>query len=311
VSAFAPPRAGSTRHLVWLYQPASRRDAMTTLFALEREIASSARPDLDHAVTHARLDWWQMETQRLAAGQPSHPLGVSLLAALRTTSAPAPDFEPLVETMRWAVACTAFEDRAELSQCFDAWSRTVFVTAVQLCAMQPQHASLEVLREAGSALREVEALRRLRADATLGRVHLPLAELEALQLTISPSRAVPGTSRSLQRSANVCVTAHTRCRLCRRSFSRRKLPRCAPSWFGSASAAAAPSAQQRTCLFSMLRAAPTASPMHGAPGAPRAPSRRKDSPLNTAASTFDPRNVPLPDDALAGRVVAITGQPPA
>lgn len=182
MSAFAPPRAGSTRHLVWLYQDASRRDAMTTLFAIEREIAASARPELDHAVTHARLDWWQMESQRLAAGLPSHPLGVSLLAALRATSAPAPDFEPLVDTMRWAAACTAFEDRTELSQCFDAWSRTVFRTAVHLCAVQPHHASLEVLREAGSALREVEALCRLRADASLGRVHLPLAELEALQL---------------------------------------------------------------------------------------------------------------------------------
>ena len=182
MSAFATPRAGSTRHLVWLYHESSRRDGLTALLALEREITASARADLDHAVTHARLDWWQMETQRLAAGQPSHPLGVSLLAALRATGAPAPNFEPLVETMRWAVASAAFEDRAEITQCFDAWSTTVFATAANLCAAPSQPSTGAVLRNAGRALREVQALCRLRTDAMIGRVHLPLAEIESLGL---------------------------------------------------------------------------------------------------------------------------------
>lgn len=167
---------------MWLYQDAARRDGVTALFALEREIAASARAGLDHAVTHARLDWWQMEAQRLAAGQPSHPLGASLLQSLRAASAPAPDFGPLVEATRWAVACAAFEDRAEINQCFDAWSATVFVTAAALCGAHSLQSSREILRDAGSALRETEALCRLRADAMLGRVHLPIAELEALRL---------------------------------------------------------------------------------------------------------------------------------
>lgn len=181
MSAFAPPRAGSARHLVWLYHEASHRDGMTALLALEREIAASARADLDHAVTHARLDWWQMETQRLAAGQPEHPLGVSLLAALRERSASAPNFEPLVEAMRWSVACTAFDDRAEISRFFDAWSGTVFDTAANLASVRCRRTTLEVIHETGSALREVDALARLRSDAMQGRVHLPLAELEALE----------------------------------------------------------------------------------------------------------------------------------
>lgn len=190
MNAFAAPRAGSTRHLVWLYHEASRRDGLTALLALEREITASARADLDHAVTHARLDWWQMETQRLAAGQPSHPLGASLLAALRATSAPAPNFEPLVETMRWAVASAAFEDRAEITQCFDAWSATVFATAANLCAVPLQPSTWTVLRESGRALREIQALCRLHADAMIGRVHLPLAELESLGLDpLSVARA--------------------------------------------------------------------------------------------------------------------------
>lgn len=180
MTAVDPPRAGSTRHLVWLYHDASLRDGIAALFALEREIVASARPELDHAVTHARLDWWQQETQRLAAGQPAHPLAARLLAALRARSAPAPDFEPLVEVCRWAVAGTAFEDRAELEQCFDGWARTVFATAARLAVPDAGAATRQFVVTAGRALREVGALANLARDAVHGRVHLPMAELDAL-----------------------------------------------------------------------------------------------------------------------------------
>jgi 15-cis-phytoene synthase len=259
VNGFAPPRAGNTRHLVWLYHEASRRDGMTALLALEREIAASTRADLDHAVAHARLDWWQGEIQRLAAGQPEHPLCVRLLAALRERRAPAPNFEPLVEAMRWAVACTAFEDRAEIGQCFDAWSGTVFVTAANLAPLQLHTSSLQAIRETGIALREVEALIRLRADAMLGRVHLPLAELDALGLDHLAVTRSPWDPR---------LAAHIgdRLRLCARTL------RAAPATL---------SREDRTALRSVMvwialglrRAAPTASPLPGAPGAPREPPR--------------------------------------
>ncbi len=177
-----PPRAGSTRHLVWLYHDATLRDGIAALFALEREIVASARPELDHAVTHARLDWWQQEAQRLAAGQPAHPLAARLLAALRARSAPAPDFEPLVEICRWSVAGTAFEDRAELEQCFDGWASTVFATAIRLAVADDGATTRQFVVTAGRALREISALTHLASDAMHGRVHLPMAELDALGL---------------------------------------------------------------------------------------------------------------------------------
>lgn len=75
----AGPPPGSIHYFVELYAPAAARAPLRNAHALEAEIRASLRPGLDHAVAHARLDWWQEEAARAAPGRASHPLLRALL----------------------------------------------------------------------------------------------------------------------------------------------------------------------------------------------------------------------------------------
>jgi hypothetical protein len=71
--ALPAPAPGSTRYFVLLYCPRARRLALATLLSVADEIGAGLRHQTDHAVAHARLEWWRQEAQRFARGAPEHP----------------------------------------------------------------------------------------------------------------------------------------------------------------------------------------------------------------------------------------------
>ena len=56
--------AAPVREFVLRYAPEALRPGVEALFTVERELAATARDGLDHAVAHARLDWWDEELER-------------------------------------------------------------------------------------------------------------------------------------------------------------------------------------------------------------------------------------------------------
>jgi hypothetical protein len=88
------PHAGSLRYFVLLYTPAARRRALASLLALADEIGAGLERQLDHALAHARLDWWGHAADQYRAGIAQHPL---LQILLRATSEGARlDLQPLI-----------------------------------------------------------------------------------------------------------------------------------------------------------------------------------------------------------------------
>jgi hypothetical protein len=90
-----PPVVGSPRYFALLYTPAPMRATLTTLLALADEISAGAGRGLDHSVAHVRLDWWRLEAERYARGQPQHPWLRALLA--RQAVGVRLNLQPLVE----------------------------------------------------------------------------------------------------------------------------------------------------------------------------------------------------------------------
>jgi phytoene synthase len=173
----APPPAGSTRHLVWLFAPAGTREALAALFAVESEIAASLRPGLDHGIAHARLEWWDGECGRLASGRPTHPFTRLLLDGALALQASPPDLSGLVYAARVDLAAVACETRAELDDVLQSWARAAFRTVVALGAggLRTLGAAERFAQQAGLALREIETLSTLATDAWSGRIRVPLA----------------------------------------------------------------------------------------------------------------------------------------
>ena len=88
------PPAGSIRYFVLLYTPQARRRALASLLALADEIGAGLERRLDHALAHARLDWWHREADRYRAGITQHPLLRILLGA--TNEGARLDLQPLI-----------------------------------------------------------------------------------------------------------------------------------------------------------------------------------------------------------------------
>lgn len=176
----APPPAGGHRHLVWLFAPSALRDPLAALFAIEREIESSLRPGVDHAVAHARLEWWSDESGRLARGTPAHPLSRALLDGALAAKASPPDLRGLVESARLDLAAVAYETRDELEETLRAWALATFRVVVALGAggLTGSGVAERFAQWAGPPLREIERLATLARDAWSGRICMPLGRGE-------------------------------------------------------------------------------------------------------------------------------------
>jgi len=164
------------RYFAWLYSPAPQRALLYPLFEIEREIAGSLRPGLDHQVAHARLQWWREECERCVSGRPAHPLTRALLAAF--ADAPrAGELEGLtglVDTATWDLAGATFESRRELTAYCGRWAAAIAQPIVR------HSTSAEVdWRTVGVALCELEQLIRVDREALAGHIRLPLDELQA------------------------------------------------------------------------------------------------------------------------------------
>jgi phytoene synthase len=171
------PEASAAATLAWLYCASAQQAPFGALLELEREIRASLKDGLDHAVAHARLDYWREECARCARGEASHPLTRTLAAAL--PGAARASLEPLtglVDLAAWDLAAAPFASRRELGGYCARWGAAFVGPLATLAALAP--ASTPV-RELGAALAQLRLLLALAPDTRLGRARLPLEELAA------------------------------------------------------------------------------------------------------------------------------------
>jgi phytoene synthase len=102
--------------LALAFAPAGTATLIELVWAIDAEIASSARAGIDHGVAHARLAWWHGEIERLAAGRPSHPLCRRLLAL----AGAAPDYAAFAARVTAAELALVGYAPAGLDE-LDAW----------------------------------------------------------------------------------------------------------------------------------------------------------------------------------------------
>jgi phytoene synthase len=171
--------AAPVREFVLRFAPEALRPAAEALFALERELAATARDGLDHTVAHARLDWWDEELERLAAATPRHPATRTLAAAATAAGRSPPDLRPLIEATRIEVARVAFLERVELDTYLGHWGDSIFRTLslASLGGADVRTADAErFAARSGPAAREIELLAAVTRHALAGRVFVPLGD---------------------------------------------------------------------------------------------------------------------------------------
>lgn len=170
----ATPPAGSLRWHAWLYTPSPLRALTAALFSLESELRAIVASNVDHGVSHLKLQWWKDEIRRLEGGEPRHPLTQALW---RTQPGVPHAWRPLhdaITGLELELASASFESARELEGYF---ARAAGFCGALALALGParEAESLERLgRALGRAVRMVEVIRDLRQDAVVGRVFVPL-----------------------------------------------------------------------------------------------------------------------------------------
>lgn len=180
----------SSRFLASLYSPASERPVLEALVGIESEVVASLQGRLDHNVAHIRLEWWREECERLATGSPVHPLTRALAAEFpASTAAVLSGLSGFVDVAVWDLAAATFETRRELAAYCERWATAMIVPAV-VHADGDSSTWLAI----ATAMREIEMLNELTAEARAGKLRVPLDELdragiETSALTVTPCSA--------------------------------------------------------------------------------------------------------------------------
>jgi 15-cis-phytoene synthase len=151
----ALPPAGSPRWYAWLFTPRHTRGTPARLFALESELRSIVTSQVDHGVTHLKLQWWRDEVLRLVQGSPRHPLTQALA---RQVPDRGPAWRPLTDfltSLELELAAVAIDDDTELER-FLALADGL-MRALALALGHPANADLlRIGSDTGQAIRGVQ-----------------------------------------------------------------------------------------------------------------------------------------------------------
>ena len=171
-----PP--GSMRYFAVLFAADHARQRLHAFYALETELRDTVA-SANHDIAHTRLQWWREELERLAGGNPRHPVTMTLAAAAHLGSVDLGGLRDLADAAALDLACYRYEDWSELeSYCRRAGGALQLAIAASLAAPAAlaEHERDFALR-LGTAVRQTEILRDFALDLSRGRMYLPLRAL--------------------------------------------------------------------------------------------------------------------------------------
>jgi hypothetical protein len=170
----APP-PGSPSSFALLYCPAGLRREFALLLALEAELGAGLARRLDHALAHARLDWWREEALRYADGAARHPWLRACVEAAEAATPPPWELGALVQA--------ALVDLAEGQHAAPRARRlrgAVFCAAAgRLDGQPPPSAAQSTLSALGALSAQLEPPAADSAAEALAGLRLAIADIDA------------------------------------------------------------------------------------------------------------------------------------
>jgi phytoene synthase len=182
-------RSRSNFFFAFLALPRRRRDALYAVYAFCRTVDDIADVGSDAGAQRAGLRQWRADIARCYdGGLPEHPIARQLATAVREFGLPRAALEAIIEGCEMDLTQTTYETEEELlPYCYRVAS------AVGLCCIEifgytdPRARQYAV--SLGMALQLTNIIRDVGADARLGRVYVPQADLRAFGVTGDDLRA--------------------------------------------------------------------------------------------------------------------------
>ena len=170
-------KSGSSFYYSFLFLPQQRRQAITALYAFCREVDDVVDECTDQALARTKLIWWRKEVAQMQNGAPTHPVTRALAPHLHTFNIRGEHLQAVIDGMEMDLDQTRYLDFPALKRyCWHVASVVGIMSASIFGSTNPR--TLDYAEKLGLAFQLTNIIRDVGEDARLGRIYLPVNELQ-------------------------------------------------------------------------------------------------------------------------------------
>ena len=169
--------SGSSFYYAFLFLPKPRRAAITAFYAFCREVDDVVDEVRDPGVAATKLAWWRTEVAQSFAGQPHHPVMLALMPLAREHGIEAHQLQQVIDGCQMDLDQTRYLDFPGLQRYCHLVAGVVGEVAARIFG-QTSDATTQYAHKLGLAFQLTNIIRDVGEDAMLGRIYLPVSELQ-------------------------------------------------------------------------------------------------------------------------------------
>ncbi len=175
-------QSGSSFYYSFLFLPAERRRAITALYAFCREVDDTVDECTDVAIAQTKLIWWRKEINAMLAGNPTHPVTKAMQPHLTAYALEGKYLLAIIDGMEMDLNQTRYLDFPALQRYCWHVAGVVGILSASIFGVTRQE-TLQYAEKLGLAFQMTNIIRDVGEDARIGRIYLPVNELQQFNVT--------------------------------------------------------------------------------------------------------------------------------
>ena len=171
--------SGSSFLAGFFFLPAAKKDALTVLYAFCRELDDAVDDCSDGQVAKTVLAWWRQDLDKAFDGKstPEHPVNQALAEVVKAFSLPKDELEDIINGMEMDLHHVRYNDFNDLQYYCYRVAGVVGCLIARILGFSDAQ-TLDYAKTLGLALQLTNIIRDVGEDARMGRIYLPMAELQ-------------------------------------------------------------------------------------------------------------------------------------
>ncbi|MFT5591215.1 MAG: phytoene synthase [Bradyrhizobium sp.] len=175
-------QSGSSFYYSFLFLPAERRRAITALYAFCREVDDTVDECTDVGIARTKLHWWRSEIGAMLTGTPTHPVTLALQPHMATYQLDGQHLLAIIDGMEMDLDQTRYLDYIGLQKYCWHVAGVVGILSASIFGYTDKQ-TLQYAEKLGLAFQLTNIIRDVGEDARIGRIYLPVNELQQFGVT--------------------------------------------------------------------------------------------------------------------------------
>ncbi|VAW87302.1 Phytoene synthase [hydrothermal vent metagenome] len=175
-------KSGSSFYYSFMFLPQQQRTAIIAIYAFCREVDDVVDECSDINIARTKLTWWRDEIERLFSGEAKHPVTQALVKVIEQYSIPQEYFCEVIDGMEMDLDYNSYPSFKELSLYCHRVASIVGLISVEIFGYKNRK-TMKYAHDLGMAFQLTNILRDVYEDAEMGRLYIPLDELDKFGIT--------------------------------------------------------------------------------------------------------------------------------